>query len=60
LAPVELRLAVFDDSPLNQWVAPWLNAVRVPYGAYGEAIVQSLQGAPSDIVLEHELVLRLP
>ena len=48
----------FDDSPLNPWIAPWLSAVRVPYGAYGEAIVRSLSGASADIVLRHELVVR--
>jgi len=48
----------FDDSPLNPWVAPWLNAVRVPYADYGEAIVRSLSGTAADIVLRHELVLR--
>ncbi|MCP4381993.1 MAG: hypothetical protein GY798_11380 [Hyphomicrobiales bacterium] len=25
----------FDDNPLNEWVAPWLTSVRVPYDAYG-------------------------
>ncbi|HSN45529.1 MAG TPA: LacI family DNA-binding transcriptional regulator [Casimicrobiaceae bacterium] len=50
----------FDDSPLNPWVAPWLNAVRVPYADYGEAIVRSLAGTEPDIVLRHELVLRAP
>ena len=50
----------FDDSPLNDWVAPWLNAVRVPYADYGEAIVRSLAGTEPDIVLRHELVLRAP
>ena len=50
----------FDDSPLNAWIAPWLNAVRVPYADYGEAIVQALQPAHArtDIVLAHQLVVR--
>jgi LacI family transcriptional regulator len=55
----ELVLIGFDDSPMNAWIAPWLHAVRVPYAAYGEAIVRSLadrQAGP--IILRHELVVR--
>ena len=50
----------FDDGPLNEWVAPWLNAVRVPYAEYGGAIVQALQGEQGDIVLPHRLMVRQP
>jgi LacI family transcriptional regulator len=50
----------FDDSPLNAWVAPWLNAVRVPYADYGEAIVRALQSGATDTVLAHQLVVRPP
>jgi LacI family transcriptional regulator len=50
----------FDDSPLNPWVAPWLNAVRVPYAAYGDAIVQALTGRTEPVRLTHELVIRTP
>jgi LacI family transcriptional regulator len=32
----------FDDSPLNDWVAPWLTSVRIPYEAFGPAIVDLL------------------
>jgi LacI family transcriptional regulator len=55
----DLVLIGFDDSPMNAWIAPWLHAVRVPYAAYGEAIVRSLadrQAGP--IILRHELVVR--
>jgi LacI family transcriptional regulator len=54
----DIAFVGFDDSPLNPWIAPWLSAVRVPYAAYGEAIVHSLSGASADIVLRHELVVR--
>ena len=50
----------FDDSPLNPWIAPWLNAVRVPYAAYGEAIVQALTGRARPVRLAHELIIRSP
>ncbi len=55
----DLVLIGFDDSPMNAWVAPWLHAVRVPYAAYGEAIVRALADTTSSaIILAHELVIR--
>jgi LacI family transcriptional regulator len=54
----DLVFVGFDDSPLNPWIAPWLNAVRVPYAAYGEAIVEALTGRASPVRLAHELVIR--
>ena len=54
----ELVFVGFDDSPLNPWVAPWLNAVRVPYAAYGAAIVEALVQKAESIRLPHELVIR--
>jgi LacI family transcriptional regulator len=61
LAGRDYVLVGFDDSPLNEWVAPWLHAVRVPYGEYGAAIVRALAAGPhSDerIVLPHQLNVR--
>jgi LacI family transcriptional regulator len=55
----DLVLIGFDDSPMNAWVAPWLHAVRVPYAAYGEAIVGALADTTARaIILPHELVIR--
>ena len=55
----DLVLVGFDDSPMNAWVAPWLHAVRVPYAAYGEAIVSALADTTATaIILPHELVIR--
>jgi LacI family transcriptional regulator len=55
----DLVLIGFDDSPMNAWVAPWLHAVRVPYAAYGEAIVNALADPVARaIILRHELVIR--
>lgn len=53
-----VALIGFDDSPLNEWVAPWLSAVRVPYALYGEAIVKALDRPHEVAVLPHQLVLR--
>ncbi len=49
----------FDDSPMNEWIAPWLSAVRVPYEEYGKAIVQSLASeSDEEILLAHQLIIR--
>lgn len=52
----------FDDNPLNEWVAPWLSSVRIPYDAFGETIVELIvepQAAERQRrILEHRLVPR--
>ncbi len=60
LAPGAMpRLLGFDDNPLNPWVAPWLSSVRIPYQAYGDAVVRMIEGtAPRRIILDHEIVDR--
>ena len=32
----------FDDNPLNDWVAPWLSTVHIPYDAFGIAVTEAL------------------
>jgi LacI family transcriptional regulator len=61
--PQDVTLVGFDDNPLNDWVAPWLTSVRVPYDAFGSAVMKGLSaiwsGAPTEpILLEHRLVVR--
>lgn len=61
--PRDVRLVGFDDNPLNDWIAPWLSSVRVPYRGYGAAIAEALDGlragaAPGETLLEFELVSR--
>ncbi len=61
--PGELRIYGFDDNPLNQWLAPWLDTVRVPPDAYARETVAQLgalaAGGPHrDIIVPYELVLR--
>jgi LacI family transcriptional regulator len=53
----------FDDSPLNAWVAPWLTSVRIPYQAFGPAIVDMLfseeaVAVATDRILPHQLIVR--
>ena len=64
--PEDIALFGFDDNPLNQWVAPWLSTVRVPYESFGPAVrglfdrlwLGDLVPSLSRIILPHELVLR--
>jgi LacI family transcriptional regulator len=62
LAPGTMpRLLGFDDNPLNPWVAPWLSSVRIPYQAYGDAVVRMIDAdAPRRIILAHQIVDRSP
>jgi LacI family transcriptional regulator len=54
------RLIGFDDSPLNDWIAPGLSSVRIPYEAFGKAIVEALSGSEirSEIILDHRIIER--
>ena len=36
--PDDSALIGFDENRLNDWIAPWLSSVRVPYEAFGAAI----------------------
>ena len=62
-APRDLTIVGFDDSPLNDWVAPWLTSVRVPYGSFGPAIARAIAPRADtepalEIILPHRLVTR--
>jgi LacI family transcriptional regulator len=61
--PDDVCLVGFDDNPLNDAVAPWLSSVRVPYDAFGAAVVRVLHGLwdgspPAATVLPYRLVMR--
>jgi LacI family transcriptional regulator len=61
--PQDVRIFGFDDNPLNDFLAPWLNTVRVPHADFAaEAVLQwqalAAGGPHRDIVLPYELVLR--
>ena len=61
--PEEMRIYGFDDNPLNQWLAPWLDTVRVPSDAYARESVAQLKRlwageAHRDVIVPYEVVLR--
>ena len=62
--PEDVVLVGFDDTPLNEWLAPWLTSVRVPYEEFGPAMAEMLESIwAGDLVkprmLSHRLVARL-
>ena len=61
--PEDVRIYGFDDNPLNQWLAPWLDTVRVPPDVFARETVAQLKalsdGQPHrDVIVPYELVLR--
>jgi LacI family transcriptional regulator len=57
------RIFGFDDNPLNDWIAPWLSSVRIPYSDFGPAIVEAVRDELSEgrvraRILPHTLILR--
>lgn len=60
--PVSLPIYGFDDNPLNDWVAPWLSSVLIPYGTFGQAVAELIaedrEGGDRERVLPHKLVDR--
>jgi LacI family transcriptional regulator len=40
--PGDIAVFGFDDNPLNEWLAPWLSTVHVPYDVFGVAVTQAL------------------
>lgn len=41
--PDDIALFGFDDNPLNEWIAPWLSTIRVPYDRIGWMVNAELQ-----------------
>lgn len=41
--PDDVALFGFDDNPLNEWIAPWLSTIHVPYAEIGAAVSEEMQ-----------------
>jgi LacI family transcriptional regulator len=61
--PEDVRIYGFDDNPLNEWLAPWLNTLRVPHVSMASAAIDQLlklkDGGPHrSTILPYNIVLR--
>lgn len=63
--PSDIALFGFDDNPMNEWLAPWLSTVHVPFDAFGSAVSAALSKLWSaselcraDILLDYSITLR--
>ena len=61
--PGDVRIYGFDDNPLNEWLAPWLNTVRIPHAAFADEAIRQLQklregGPHRSIILPYDIILR--
>ena len=61
--PGDTAIYGFDDNPLNQWLAPWLNTVSVPHVRFAEAALAGMERlakgeTPEDAILPYDLILR--
>jgi LacI family transcriptional regulator len=59
--PEECEILSIDGSTFNQWLAPWLSSIRIPYDEFGPHIVDLLKAlwrgdAPGDRILPYRLV----
>ncbi|PRY22205.1 LacI family transcriptional regulator [Aliiruegeria haliotis] len=61
--PDDLRIYGFDDNPMNEWLAPWLNTVRVPHIDLARVAFEQMQvllssGEKREVILPYELIQR--
>lgn len=62
--PEDFAFFGFDDNPLNEWLADWLNSIGVPASDYGPAVLNALQtlweGKPFTVpvYLPHRITIR--
>jgi LacI family transcriptional regulator len=60
--PNDLHLYGFDDNPLNEWLAPWLSTIRVPYKNFASSAATLIESDPAgsmaELMLPYELVIR--
>lgn len=61
--PGATRIIGIDNNTFNQWIAPWLSSVEIPYRDFGPVVVEQLEAcwegaALADRILPHRLVQR--
>ena len=64
--PDQLEIFGFDGNPLNEYVAPWLSTVSVPYRNFGRAVAEVLRQlwspplggrSPPEVILPFRILL---
>lgn len=61
--PQDLLIYGFDDNPLNEWLAPWLSTIRVPFRSFAQAALEQMDalgagGHAREVILPYEVVMR--
>ena len=61
--PDQCRPIGIDDNALNEWIAPWLSSIKIPYEAFGDRIVACLRDLRAskhvgEVLLQHRLISR--
>lgn len=62
--PDDMKIFGFDDNPLNEWLAPWLNTVRVPHDKMAQSAVLQMKAlrnnkALLETILPYQLTMRV-
>ncbi len=58
--PDDVALFGFDDNPLNEWLAPWLSTIHVPYDSFGPATAQIVRDLDRGATVEENFEILLP
>lgn len=61
--PAETRIIGIDNNAFNQWIAPWLSSIEIPYRDFGAVVVEQLLAcwrgeAVADRTLPHRFIRR--
>lgn len=61
--PNDIAIFGFDDNPMNLWLAPWLNTVRVPHVQLATSALEQMDNfqegrQPRSVILPYDIVLR--
>ncbi|MBW7921006.1 MAG: LacI family DNA-binding transcriptional regulator [Rubellimicrobium sp.] len=59
--PDDIQIYGFDGNPLNEWLAPWLNTVRIPHTSFASEAIRQLAslregGVHRSIILPYDIV----
>lgn len=58
--PEDVALFGFDDNPLNEWLAPWLSTIHVPFDGFGPATAQIVRDLDQGAAVDENFEILLP